>query len=385
MANVIGQRGQQVMVGVELDSLGDENAIGFSLNFNPNDLTFVSVAAGPDASVTGAMFNMNTMQAANGRVGVAIALAAGQTFAAGNRKLATLTFNIPANGTAAAIPITFGDQPVVGEVVGAMANVLQATWTPGGVMFTRAVASVSAASFQGGELTPEQIVAAFGTNLATMTQFGDDTDPATPGIQLPTQLAGTTVSVRDSLGMSRLAPLFFVSFGQINYLMPPGTAPGTATVTVTSGDASISVGNVTIAGVAPGIFTANASGSGFPAAVVLRYPAGSSTPVVDPVARFDPNLNTFVPVPINLGAQGDQTFLILFGTGWRGANGAPNNKVTIKGVDTSTGLFLGAQGGLVGLDQGNVFIPQSLAGSGDVDLILTAAGKIANTVKLNIK
>src|SRR5262249_5036505 len=161
----------------------------------------------------------------------------------GNRKLATLTFNIPANGTVAAIPIIFGDQPVVGEVVGVMANVLQATWTPGGVMFTRAVASVSAASFQGGELTPEQLTAAFGTTLATMTQFGDATDPTTPGIQVPTNLAGTTVSVRDSLGTSRPAPLFFVSFGQINYLMPPGTAPGTATVTVTSGDASISVGN----------------------------------------------------------------------------------------------------------------------------------------------
>src|SRR5262249_22663388 len=49
VANANGQRGQQVNVSVEIDSLGNENALGFSLNFNPNDLTFVSLAAGADA------------------------------------------------------------------------------------------------------------------------------------------------------------------------------------------------------------------------------------------------------------------------------------------------------------------------------------------------
>jgi uncharacterized protein (TIGR03437 family) len=40
---------------------------------------------------------------------------------------------------------------------------------------------------------------------------------------LPTELAG--VRVRDALGVERLAPLFFVSPSQINYLMPAGAAP----------------------------------------------------------------------------------------------------------------------------------------------------------------
>jgi uncharacterized protein (TIGR03437 family) len=382
VANAIGQRGQQVMVSIELDSLGDENAIGFSLNFNPNDLTFVDAVAGPDANVTGAMFNTNTMAAANGRIGVAIALATGQTFGAGNRKLVTLTFNIPANGTVMTIPITFGNQPIAGEVVNANATVLQATWMAGNVNI-RSVASVSAASFQGGQLTPEQIVAAFGTSMATMTAFGSDTDPNTPGIQLPTNLAGTTVSVRDNLGMSRLAPLFFVSAGQINYLMPPGTALGAASVTVTSGDGLISIGNVTITDVAPGIFTANSSGSGFPAASLLRVKPDNSQ-ISEPLIRFDPALNAFVAIPVDLSQPGDLVFIILFGTGWRAANGAPLNASTIKGVNAPI-QFLGAQGFLLGLDQCNVFIPPSLAGSGDVDLILTAAGKTANTVSFNIK
>ena len=76
---------------------------------------------------------------------------------------------------------------------------------------TATVASVSAASFAaGGSLAPESIAAAFGANLATDTQTA-------PSLPLPTQLAGVSVKVRDSAGAERLAPLFFVSPGQINY------------------------------------------------------------------------------------------------------------------------------------------------------------------------
>ncbi len=381
VANAIGLRGLQVMVTIELDAMGDENAVGFSLNFNPNELTLVDAVAGPDASVTGAMFNTNTMQAANGRIGAAIALATGQTFTAGTKKLVNLTFSIPANIQAAMFQIAFGDQPVAREVVNAAANVLQATWTPGSV--TIGVANVSAASFAAGELAADQIVAGFGSTLATMTAFGTDTDPVAPGIQLPTSLEGTTVSVRDSLGVSRLAPLFFVSFGQVNYLMPSGTALGPATVTVTNGGGLMSIGNVTIVTVAPGIFTVNSSGSGLPAALALRFRGTAQS--FEPIVRFDTALNAFVPVPIDLGPDGDQVFLLLFGTGWRGATGAQNNSVTINGVDATPGLFLGPQGSLVGLDQANVLIPRSLAGSGDVGLVLTAAGKNSNMIRITIQ
>ncbi|MGH9939435.1 MAG: SBBP repeat-containing protein, partial [Blastocatellia bacterium] len=194
VANINGQRGQQALVTIEIDALGTENALGFSLNFNPGDLTFVSAAEGPDAA--GAMFNMNSMQAANGRVGVAMALPAGQTFTAGTKKLVTVTFTIPSGGTVTTIPVTFGDQPVAREVAGVNAEVLQTTWTPGAVVIGSSVTSVSAASFVGGELASEQIVAAYGTGLATTTL------PATT-LPLPTNLGGTTVSVRDSQGMSR--------------------------------------------------------------------------------------------------------------------------------------------------------------------------------------
>lgn len=79
-------------------------------------------------------------------------------------------------------------------------------------------ASVSAASYiRAGDLASESIAAAFGTNLATTTQ-------SATAIPLPTALADTTVTVRDNLGVARLAPLFYVSPLQINYQIPNGTA-----------------------------------------------------------------------------------------------------------------------------------------------------------------
>ena len=103
------------------------------------------------------------------------------------------------------------------------------------------VTTVSAASFESVAVASESIVSAFGTQLATQTLVGADTDPSTPGVQLPTQLAGTTVEVN-----GRRAGLFFVSTGQVNYLVPAATETGAATVVVKSGDGTVSTGTVQV-------------------------------------------------------------------------------------------------------------------------------------------
>ncbi|MGH9936234.1 MAG: hypothetical protein ACREAM_08310, partial [Blastocatellia bacterium] len=123
---------------------------------------------------------------------------------------------------------------------------------PGGV---GAVASVSAASFSGLELAAESIAAAFGQDLATATE-------AATSLPLPTTLAGASVRVRDSAGTERAAPLFFASPLQINYQIPPGAAPGAASVSVLRGETVIAAGAAPIAMVAPGLFAANANGQG---------------------------------------------------------------------------------------------------------------------------
>ncbi len=241
---------------------------------------------------------------------------------------------------------------------------------------TAAAASVSAASFLGVELAAESIVAAFGDGLATGVQVADS-------LPLPTSLAGTSVKVKDSAGVERPAPLFFVAPAQVNYQVPPGTASGPALVTITSGDGKVSSGTTLISVLAPGLFSANADGQGVAAAVALRVKADGAQSF-EPVSRFDAAQNKFVAAPIDPGPEGEQVFLLLFGTGLRGHAGLPTVNVKIGGVDAET-LFLGPQGGFVGLDQGNIRIPRSLAGRGEVDVVVTVGGKAANRVSVSVK
>lgn len=240
----------------------------------------------------------------------------------------------------------------------------------------RNVASVSAASYLGPITASESIVAAFGSELATGIEVANS-------LPLPTSLAGTTVRVRDSAGNERLSPLFFVSPSQINYLVPPGTAPGAATVTIISGKGVISTGGLSVTSVAPGIFAANSNGQGAPAAVALRLRQDGSQ-IFESVAVFDQQRNQFVTKPIDLGTEADQVFLILFGTGLRGRQTLSTVTASIGGVNTEI-LYVGAQNDFVGLDQINLRLPRALAGRGEVDLVITVDGKTANTVRIAVR
>lgn len=240
----------------------------------------------------------------------------------------------------------------------------------------KALATVSAASFSAGELTAEGIVAAYGTGLATATQSATTTP-------LPTTLAGTSVAVRDSAGVTRSAPLFFVSSGQINFVVPTGTAAGLANILVTSGDTSLSGGDVMIATVAPGMFTANANGQGVVAAVALRI-QGNGTQTYESVATFNTSTQRWASKPIDLGPATDTVYLIAYGSGFRNRSALANVSTTIGGTLMQTD-FAGKQGGLVGVDQLNVKLDRSLIGRGELDLILRVDGKPSNTVKVNIK
>jgi uncharacterized protein (TIGR03437 family) len=239
------------------------------------------------------------------------------------------------------------------------------------------VSTVSAASFVSGtSLAAESIVSSFGSAFATQTLVAT-------ALPLPTALANTTVALRDSAGALRLAPQFFVSAGQVNFEIPAGTATGTATVTVTSNAGVVSMGTVTIATVSPGIFTANASGSGVPAATAVRTAAnGTQTPVA--VFQCDSAGTHCTPVPIDLGASTDSVVLTLYGTGVRNRSSLSNVLCSIGGVSAPV-MFAGAQGGFAGLDQINVQLPAALKGSGQVNVVFTVDGQSSNPVTINIQ
>ena len=90
-------------------------------------------------------------------------------------------------------------------------------------------------------------------------------------------------------------------------------------------------------------------------------------------------------LPIDLGAAGDQVYLILYGTGIRFRSNLTNVVVTIGGTPVSV-LYAGEAPGFVGLDQINVGpLPRNLAGRGQADVVVTVDGKPANTVRIALK
>jgi uncharacterized protein (TIGR03437 family) len=238
-----------------------------------------------------------------------------------------------------------------------------------------ALSNVSAASFLA-TLAPGAIAAAFGTGVATGTQ-------STTTTLLPTALQETRVMVLDAVGTEHAAGLFFVSPNQVNYLLPPNIAVGAARVTLSNSLGVVFAQNVNLTRVAPAIFAANATGSGLPAAVLVRVLANGSQ-VTEAIARFDATQNQFVATPIDLGDASQQVFLVLFGTGFRAVSSLAAASATIGGT-TATVTFAGAQGQLVGVDQANLSIPRSLAGRGDVDVVLMIEGQTANTVRINVR
>jgi uncharacterized protein (TIGR03437 family) len=48
-------------------------------------------------------------------------------------------------------------------------------------------------------------------------------------------------------------------------------------------------------------------------------------------------------------------------------------------------LFAGPQGQFPGLDQVNLSLPQTLHTRGEIDVVLTVDGQVANTVRINLK
>jgi uncharacterized protein (TIGR03437 family) len=236
--------------------------------------------------------------------------------------------------------------------------------------------TVSAASFARGSVAPESIVSVFGGGLAT----GTVTSTTLP---LPTRAGGSTVTILDSAGVSRLAPIFYASPGQMNVQVPAGTAQGAARAVITREDGITSESSLTIAATSPGVFTANSGGSGVPAALAVRVAAdGTQTPV--PVFQCGATAETCVPAPVNLGADTDQLIVSLFGTGIRFRSSLEAVQVQVGGERADV-LYAGAQGQFIGLDQINLRVPRTLRGRGTVNLVLSVAGVAANTVTLNVQ
>ena len=212
------------------------------------------------------------------------------------------------------------------------------------------------------EIAPDSLASAYGQALGVVESQSPSGTPVAG-------LAGVIATMTDAAGATRPLALTYAGWSQVNFLVPDGTATGTATVHIGAEN-----GTVTVSGVAPGLFSMGASTTA--AAGAIRVPNGQTTQTVLPV--FDCSSGTCNTVPIVIDNQ-STVYVSLYATGLRGA--ASSLTCTVGGVPAPV-TYAGAQGGFAGLDQVNISIPPALRGRGEVDVVVVAGGKASNAVRL---
>jgi len=289
-------------------------------------------------------------------------------------------------GAALSMDVGVAEQ-VLSDATGQFVNAIQNSTPPtftgqayGGAIATaevKAVTSVSAAGY-GVTLAPSSIVSLFAANIATQVSTATNPPPA----PLPINLGGVSATITDISGNATPISLIAVMPGQINAVLPAGLQAGPAVVNLTTSSGAQITGDATLAAAAPSLFSANETGRGTAAAQVAIGHADGSQTLIPAIATCSTSGCT--PIPINLGSSTDQAYLVLFGTGIRGAGGASAVTATVGNTACQV-AFAGAQGTFFGLDQVDVELPHSLAGSGPVSVVITAGGETANTVTVDIQ
>jgi uncharacterized protein (TIGR03437 family) len=228
-----------------------------------------------------------------------------------------------------------------------------------------------------GRVAPSSIASVYGKNMAHTTAL-----PSGP--TLPTQLGGISLRVRDVTDTVRLAPLFYVSPTQINFLVPDQSAIGPVSLTLDDGSPLVETANATpVTVIAPAIFTVNGQGQGPAAATAVRIMADGTQQPVTVLSCAGPGQCTTVPIVL---AAGQPVYLSLYGTGIRGDLFPQGILCTVGGVNAVV-QFAGAQPTIPGLDQINILLPATLAsGIASVQCQFNfQINAISNPVQIEIK
>ena len=228
-------------------------------------------------------------------------------------------------------------------------------------------AVVNAASYATGTVTAPDISMVSPGELVTI--FGSNLGPATPspmwitgaGFVDTVSASGVSVTVD-----SRPAPLIYVSENQISIQIPYEAVIGPSNViAVTNGNNPPITATVTVAATAPGLFTADGSGTGQAAALnysatTKLYTLNSSTNLAkigDTVILYLTGEGLFDSAPL-LGGSSDTGFVIPSGLAVT-PQVNPMPTVSIGGVDATPGVAYAGPivGSVIGVLQINVVVP----------------------------
>ena len=224
----------------------------------------------------------------------------------------------------------------------------------------------SAASFApaGNPIAPGEFIALFGSGLAKSLQ--------TASVPYPKTLNGVTVTINGTA-----APLYFVSTGQINCIVPYSTTGPTASIVVQNGTNSNTV-IVPVAATAPGVFTSDQSGSGNGA---MRHTDASAT-IIDAGHPAAPGET----IQIYLTGMGAVNPSVADGTAGTITTlyQTISDVVVLVAGQPATVLFKGLAPGFPGLYQFNVTLPTSLGSTGNLPLAIQTLNAYHDQVDIPI-
>ena len=228
-------------------------------------------------------------------------------------------------------------------------------------------ASFRPANASGGGVAAGSIVSIFGSNLSEATVAATSTP-------LPTSLGQTSVRIGGIV-----APLFFVSAGQINAQVPWGVPAGTSSITVSALGGSSVPANFTIQDSAPGLFSQTSDGRG-PGAVLNYVPEQKVYAINTPGATINPS-----------------GIVTIYGTGFGRVSSPPADGtalsaavstivtpvVTIGGRQASV-QYSGLAPNYVGLYQINAVIPTGTPEGCYLPVTVAFGSNVSNTVTIGV-
>jgi uncharacterized protein (TIGR03437 family) len=197
----------------------------------------------------------------------------------------------------------------------------------------------------------------------------------------PTVLGNVSVRVTDSSGVARLARLQHATagWGEINFLVPPGSAPGPARISILRSDGSSTAGNATIADFAPGLFTASGGCYGPVIGFVAQKFADGR---VQNFPAFKCDGGDRRAVPIELSPKVSTTVRML-GQGFRYLGRAPDVQVRVGGVRVPVLSYGRAQD--PGVDEVTIRLMPELAVLGETSVILSVNGEVGNAARIRVQ
>lgn len=119
--------GRTATIRLVMNASGEEAGLSCSVQFDPNTLAYAGSRVG--AGANGGMLIVNSQQAANGTLGIVLALPPGQSVPAGSQVMVEIDFLV--GGSASGTSVALNNSPVIEEVTDTFARRLPASFSGG--------------------------------------------------------------------------------------------------------------------------------------------------------------------------------------------------------------------------------------------------------------